>query len=394
MYSIGNRNNVKAQFLILTYNYTIMKTIENQFSRSSGDKIRILSLDGGGIRGILPAMMLSYMEKALQLKSGNPDARISDYFDFIAGTSTGGLLTAALLTPDPQNPSRPKLTAKQATDIYLNEGGRIFSRSIWKRVRSMFSMVQERYNSKQLQKSLKKAIGEETLLSKLIKPCMITAYDIFDRKAIFFASEDAAKDKSKDFKAWETALATSAAPTYFEPVRMRSQGGNLFTLVDGGVFANNPAMCAYTEVQKMQGFFKDFPEPTANDMLIVSMGTGSEKKQYSYHDMKSRGQIGWIRPIIDIFMGGSTNTANYQLEKIFINAHSRSKDNNYYRIDPELMEASKEMDDASRKNLKNLKEAGLKNIENYRDKLDEIVDKLLLIQNIKNRKAKVNRDVA
>jgi len=90
---------------------------------------RILSIDGGGIRGILPGQLLVELEKKLQTISGNSSARIADYFDMIAGTSTGGILTCLYLYPDKKNPSRPLFTAKEAVDLYLENGGGGFIRS-------------------------------------------------------------------------------------------------------------------------------------------------------------------------------------------------------------------------------------------------------------------------
>ena len=87
--------------------------------------VKILSIDGGGIRGILPGVMLSYIEEQLQLRSGDPTKRLVDYFDLIAGTSTGGILTSLYLCPNEHG--RPKFKASQAVDLYLKHGSKIRS---------------------------------------------------------------------------------------------------------------------------------------------------------------------------------------------------------------------------------------------------------------------------
>jgi Patatin len=79
---------------------------------------RILSLDGGGLRGIISAEVLKYVEQKLQDFTGNSDARIADYFDLIAGTSAGGILTALYLCPDPENPLRPRCSAQEVYDFF------------------------------------------------------------------------------------------------------------------------------------------------------------------------------------------------------------------------------------------------------------------------------------
>jgi patatin-like phospholipase/acyl hydrolase len=85
-----------------------------------GKKIKILSIDGGGIRGIIPGTILNYLETALQKESGKPNSRLADYFDLIAGTSTGGILTCTYLTADDQGNS--KYSAEFAVDLYMKNG--------------------------------------------------------------------------------------------------------------------------------------------------------------------------------------------------------------------------------------------------------------------------------
>jgi patatin-like phospholipase/acyl hydrolase len=108
-------------------------------------KIRILSLDGGGIRGILPGIILHQIELKLQKKTGDPNLRLSDMFDFMAGTSTGGILALAYLTPNEEK--RPKLTAQEAVNIYLKKGDQIFNVSNWHKIRTVNGLADEKYNA-------------------------------------------------------------------------------------------------------------------------------------------------------------------------------------------------------------------------------------------------------
>src|SRR5512136_361904 len=112
--------------------------------------IRILSIDGGGIRGIIPGQILALLEDKLQKRTGNPEARIADFFDFIAGTSTGGILTCIYLCPDPQNPARPRFTAQEAVEFYLQRGKKIFSRTLWQKIRSLWGIIDEKYSAEPL----------------------------------------------------------------------------------------------------------------------------------------------------------------------------------------------------------------------------------------------------
>ena len=166
----------------------------------------------------------------------------------------------------------------------------------------------------------------------------------------------------------EVCRATSAAPTYFETALIKSLSGVSYTLIDGGVFANNPALCAYSEVRNSTG------EPTAKDMFIVSIGTGSENKPYKYDDAKDWGAIGWIRPIIDVMMAGASETTHYHLTKMF---SAQGNEDNYIRIQPSSIRRAKyEMDNATKENIDALVEVGTATAQDCPD-LDRIVDILI-----------------
>lgn len=344
-------------------------------------KIRILSIDGGGIRGILPGVILTYIEERLMAKEGK-EVRLSDYFDLVAGTSTGGILTCTYLIPQRDSngkpTGRPKLTAKQAVDIYLDRGDDIFRLSMWQKLKSKGGLADEKYDSSELEKALNDYFGE-TKLSELLKPCLITSYDVKSRRAHFFTQIDAKETPTHDFLVKDVARATSAAPTYFEVARVTSSYGTPFPLIDGGVFANNPSMCAYaeargTEFSKALNNPEKTDKPHAHDMMIVSIGTGASSKPYQYNDVKDWGMIQWIQPIIDIMMSGNSETVSYQLRKIW---ETTDTPENYIRLEPSLYEANNEMDDASPKNLKALHEAGLKYVTDNEKLLNSVVDKLI-----------------
>ena len=343
-------------------------------------KIRILSIDGGGIKGILPGTILQELERKLQEKTGNPDARLSDYFDFMAGTSTGGLLVCTYLLPSATDPTRPMMTAEEALGLYSKRGGNIFSRTLMQKVRSLFGLRDEKYDVKGLEKELKDYLTPNTLIKDFLKPSLITAYDLAAEKPLFFTSADAKRRPAKNFKVWEVARATSAAPTYFEPAVVTSQTGRKFPLIDGGVIAPNPTICACTEVAKMDP--ADIPgwnrseQPGIEDMMIVSVGTGSSVGDVGYEKMKNAGIPGWVRPIISIMMDGNNETVDFQLSML-CKRYEAFGERNYYRMDPNLFDADTAMDNASPRNLKLLREAGKKNAAKFDGMLEEIAEKLI-----------------
>ncbi len=330
--------------------------------------MRILSIDGGGIRGILPGQILVALEKKLQEKSENIETRIADYFDLIAGTSTGGILTCLYLCPGEKEPKRPRFSASKAVALYLERGDDIFDVSLRKRVSSGGGLWDEKYSEDELEESLKEYFGD-LKLSQLLKPCLLTAYDIRRRKTHFF-KQHKATDPERDFLVKDVARATSAAPTYFEVPRVTSLSSppKRYPLIDGGVFANNPALCAYAEARTFQ------EKPTARDMFLLSLGTGKIKKSYPYREAKDWGKIGWLGPVLDIMMSGVAETVDYQLQQIF---DSVGEPDRYVRIEPKLGNAKPEMDDADIENLQNLKEAGEQCVQENNEKLDRAANHLM-----------------
>lgn len=337
---------------------------------------RILSIDGGGIRGIIPGQVLISVEQKLQKLTKKPNARIAEYFDLIAGTSTGGILTCLYLCPDPDDAAKPQFSARDAVQLYVNRGDEIFDASLWQKFRSGGGVFDEKYNAAELEEALADYF-EDLKLSDLLKPCLITAYDIKMRRTKFFTQHDATKQKMHDFLVKDVARATSAAPTFFETARIKSLSNIVYPLIDGGVFANNPTLCAYAEVRNKfnKKLNKKYTKnPTAIDMAILSIGTGFVKKQYNYKNAKNWGAIEWIKPLIDIMMSGVSETVDYQLSRIF---DAVGRPEQYLRVNSKLVDAKPEMDDASSENIPALQQDGDRIAEEFDKQLDSFVELLL-----------------
>lgn len=333
---------------------------------------RILSLDGGGIRGIIPGQILVALEEKLQLMDKNPNARIADYFDLIAGTSTGGILSCIYLLPDKKNPGRPQFSAKQTVDLYLKKGSKIFDISFWQKVRSGGGVTDEKYDEAELEKALMDFMGEN-MLSDLLKPCLITSYDIENRKGHFFKSHRAKKEKEYNFLVRDAARSTSAAPTYFEVAQVKSGADVYHALIDGGMFVNNPSLCAYAEARTWK-FDEDRIKPKASEMMILSLGTGNIDKPYKYDKAKNFGALQWIVPVIDIMMSGVSDAVDYQLKQIY---EAVEKPLQYLRLSPELGDAKPAMDNATPENLKALEKAGKDNALKHDAELTKFAQMLI-----------------
>lgn len=183
---------------------------------------RILSIDGGGIRGIIPAVVLAEIEN----RTGKP---VSQLFDLVAGTSTGGILALGLCKSD--GSGNPQFSAEKLMELYTERGGEIFSRSFWHGVSSVAGLLEEVYPAEPLETVLKDYFGTD-LLKNALKPVLISSYDIEHRQPFFFKSW---REDENTVEMRLVARATSAAPTYFEPLKLALDTGEA-TLIDGGVF--------------------------------------------------------------------------------------------------------------------------------------------------------------
>jgi len=332
--------------------------------------MRILSIDGGGIRGIIPAQILVTLEDILRKRTGNPNAKIADYFDLIAGTSAGGILTCFYLCPEEGNKNKVRYSAEHALEFYVEKGHKIFSNSLMGRIKSVGGWNDEMYPDYELKKVLRSYFGLKKL-SDLVKPCLITSYDIERRCAHFFTQHNAKKDRSRDYFIRNVARATSAAPTYFEAAKIKSLDSISYCLIDGAMFANNPALCAYAETRKLEH------KPTGENMLLLSISTGNIKTEYSYEKAKDWGKIGWIRPSLDIMMSGVSETVDYQLREVF---EAVNKGEQYLRIDPALDKNNSqlaELDNASHGNVETLLKIGASVADKYYTDLEKIAMKLI-----------------
>ncbi len=309
---------------------------------------RILAIDGGGIRGIIPGQILVRLEAILQQLTGDPNARIADFFDLVAGTSTGGILTCLYLCPGDES-NRPRYSAQEVVDGYLRFGPAIFRKPWSHRLVSGFGLFSQKYPRKYLESYLNDYFGN-VRLSQLLRPCLITAYNVARRYAHFFTKIDAVADPAYDFLVRDVARATSAAPTYFEIAETVSLTRERFPLIDGGVFANNPALCAYVEA------YREFrAHPDAQNLAILSLGTGHDQQPINDKKAKKWGTLEWAVPLFSMLMSANSETVDYQLQTIF---RSVQKPHQYLRINPLLPPGRTAMDNVREDNLNALAELG------------------------------------
>jgi len=269
---------------------------------------------------LIPALVLTELER-------RADRRVFEMFDLIAGTSTGGILACALCAPDP-------LPASELAALYEDEGPKIFDRSLFQRIKSAEGLLDEKYDDDALDRALERFLGHKRL-SEARPDLIVPAYDTALPGPYFFKTTKARDTPdTDDFPLSVVARATSAAPTYFEPLEAGERA-----LLDGGVFAVNPAMSALAEVLK---------EAEPRDVVLLSLGTGQRTRKRSFDEIKDWGVAKWARPILDVVFDGVSDAVHYQLDHVLGGER-------YWRLQTELTLASDDLDDASEDNLTRLR---------------------------------------
>lgn len=264
---------------------------------------RILSIDGGGIRGIVPAIVLERLNKSLP--------GWLDDVSLVAGTSTGGLLALALARG---------LEPGEIRKFYEEKGPRIFADSWLDNIRDMGKVLGAQYDSAALVRELKTIFGNTTL-GDLDKRVLVASFDLDGhshdpRKRMWkpkLFHNFPGRDSDRRERAYKVGAYTCAAPTYFPSVD---------GFIDGGVYANNPSMCALAQSQDARSVR---PTPRTKDVVLLSLGTGTPLKFIRGKSL-DWGYLKWAGPIIDIMMEGVSGIADYQCEKIL--------GKNYHRLAP------------------------------------------------------------
>jgi patatin-like phospholipase/acyl hydrolase len=287
---------------------------------------RILSLDGGGIRGLVSCHWLAGVEQAL---AAAEKPGLLKHFDLIAGSSTGALVACGLahgISPD----TLAELYRAQRHVIFPNLAGRL-----WSRANRLISdgLSAPRYDGVGIEKVLRKVFGKTTL-GQLKAPVLITSYDTISRTPVIFKSFD---PKHRDLLVWEVCRASSAAPTYFPAHAMKVEGKDC-SLIDGGVVANNPTACAIAEALR-----KDARVDNSRDLVVLSVGTGERTRSIDLDSARSWGALEWAVPIIDVLFDGNTDSVDYIARQLV--------DEGYYRMQAELLIGLDDLDDTSETNV-------------------------------------------
>ncbi len=265
---------------------------------------RILSLDGGGIRGVITTVLLQRLSTHIGL------AGWLDKVDLIAGTSTGGLLALGLAYG---------LDLQEIRDLYEKKGEVVFDDSWLDDLIDLGQFVGAQYDNDKLVQELMSRF-QQTTLKQLSKKVLIPSFDLDDKadrtkrtwKPKLFHNYPG-EDSDGDELVYKVGLYTSAAPTYFPSVD---------GYVDGGVYANNPSMCALA-----QALDPRFGKNSLTEISLLSVGTGTSLVYIEDEDGGHNwGYIAWVKPLINLMLDGVSGIADYQCKQLL--------DNKYHRLSP------------------------------------------------------------
>ncbi|RVH05454.1 hypothetical protein CN217_26030 [Sinorhizobium meliloti] len=325
----------------------------------------LLSLDGGGVRGVIPAIILR--ELVSRLRAKNKEHDLHKYFDLIVGTSAGAIVAAGLAAPDSQDRTRPVLSPDEIVRFFKTKTADIFPDTLFQKIKStILSSIDEKYSADPLEKILDDTL-KDVKLSESLTNIVITSYDIEKRSPIFMSNVPDETGIQRDFFFKDCLRASTAAPTYFEPARIRcASNGDYFTLVDGGVCLNDPSQVAL--------YYADLLGFDLEDTVLVSIGTGSEARPYMYHEVKNWGTLRWINPsrgvpILSIIMSGQSSSTQLILTKTLNKVGGNRR---YIKIDAPLNIGNDDLDDASKENIAELEVFARRLVDQFDEELNYI----------------------
>ena len=270
----------------------------------------ILSIDGGGVRTIASIIFLQKLEANLQIP-------LSEKFDFFIGTSAGAISSLGL--------SINKMSASDLMNIWSKENlVKTMTNSSWETSLGIMQ-INPKYTNEGKREVLKEFFLDKKL-GDAHKPVAVTSYDIEKRLPVLLTSYG-----DPDVSVVDSGDATSAAPVYYPT----AQVGDRF-LIDGGIVANHPVLHGYVEAKKL------YPE---NDLVVLSVGTGLNKRPLKGQDSKKWGLIGWV--MHDLFGLMVESSMDHELAEELIGK-------NYLRINSPLGRVNRRLDDNSDSNIERI----------------------------------------
>lgn len=340
----ARRTDALNQLLELIENF-LKKPVEPQAKRTM---VRVLAIEGGGVRALIPGRLLMALERKLQAIAG-PQARLVDHLDLISGTSTGGIL-ACLLTS-------PGMSVTRAVEQFRAHLAVAFKPS------GMLDKLKHFYDADSLRQVMEQGFGD-LKLSQLSSTCLIPTYDLSRRGPLLLGQHRAKADPAMDLRVADAALASISVPIYFEPCELTFPDGASRLLIDGCLFAKNPAGIALDEARN-----HFVPRPLASDICLLSLGSGrlTDEKR----DMNNWHFWNWMPELLQIAMDSTADLVHSELAQLY---HGMGRPQQYLRIDaalPSDVPGTFKMDSTAPETLNALERLGDELARQYDVELDQ-----------------------
>lgn len=320
--------------------------------------IRILVIDGGGIKGIIPVTALQYLEK----KSGQPTSQLFDYF---AGTSTGAMIVAGLNLPNKDN--KPRFSASSILDYYLNLSTHILSIDIIRKIFTLNGLLGPSYSIKKMHHALELSLDSTTRFNDLLNMVSISSFNFSTKKLHLFNNWECSKDKSQ-YSVADIVSSAVATPGYFSPVILKKFTNNKDNVfVDSVILANDPIIAALKQAFMLY--------PNAKKFTILHLGTGEDRLAYFHNIGYTKNGWGVLReglPILYLFYKFRERSIH---DTIDIVQHFNSESNiDYHYINVDMY--PNDPFDISIKGIKEIRAAATKLIKNNQKELDNLAEQL------------------
>ena len=340
--AIRGRVSLGSSFLSVA---NLSQVLERKVSVAHATEARVLSIDGGGIKGLLVLELLALMEQ----KTG---MHTTELFDMVGGTSAGALIATLITIRDPET-GKPKFTARELKNSLMAHYPNFFV----KKWGSCYGIMKEKYKVTPARKILEKLAGD-ALFGDAIIPTFVTAFNVSGASKyhkLSILGSYAHNDKGKTVV--DAALSSMSAPVFFKP--HQSLDGNIY--LDGGLIANNPSLMAYCQAKE---YFQH-----SSRMVLLSMGAGSFNDHALSRKLYHTGLIDIGPGLPDMFLQGQQSITQDVLHYM--------PDVSDFRIDPVLEGKKIELDDTSQKAMDHLSVTALRWWGDNPDKVDEILKRLV-----------------
>jgi predicted acylesterase/phospholipase RssA len=316
---------------------------------------RILTIDGSGMGALIPALVLAEIER----RTGRP---IAELFDLIAGVSAGGLLALSLAKPDQDG--QPQYTAEDVVELLSEQVPGIFHRASLTR-----GLTGPKYPGENMEHLLARYFGD-TPLSNALTGVLVPTYEIERHTPFWFTSTGAREPNNWSYQRLmrDAVRASLATPLYFAPAQLDRQAGlGPFTLVDGWVFAPNPALYAYIQVARDNHIAADF--------LVLSLGTATaDLASLHYDEVKRWGVMQWLPPLWDMVTRSASEMVDRSLAALLPPANGTQR---YYRFQAHSEDrAELQFDVTDRQSLSRLRAQGERLIRDSESTLDQVCHRL------------------